>query len=89
MAEALQGECMAVWDITIGRFLWALWRKCIYKHFVADMLMFDDKNYNVSSMPKNLKVSKISLSFRLVTYNLAFQCFIKCIGENVDYVNIL
>jgi hypothetical protein len=72
MAEALQGECMDVWNITIGRFLRALWRKFIYRHFVADMLMFDDKNYNVSSMPKNLKVSQLSLSFRLVTYILGF-----------------
>jgi hypothetical protein len=57
MAQALQGECMDVWNITIGKFMRCFFF-CEFRlyFYAADMLMFDNTNYNVTTMPKNLKV---------------------------------
>jgi hypothetical protein len=56
MAQALQGECMDVWGVSIGKLSGLLVEFIFVYVFTADMLLFDEKNYNVMSMPKNLKV---------------------------------
>jgi len=59
-AQALQAECMQVWNVSIST---NKFKKIKINYtinmLIADMLLFDTTNYNVSTMPKNLKVINI------------------------------
>jgi hypothetical protein len=60
-AAALQTECMEVWGISVGTICNIVLLRSLQFSLLklVDMLLFDQKNYNVSTMPKNLKVCTI------------------------------
>jgi hypothetical protein len=87
-AQGLQNECMEVWNITIGMRgkYWLLCEPLIYNILAADMLVFDD-SYDASSITLKLKVHFYRQKLENYNLFLLLQCFIKCIGENLELVS--
>jgi hypothetical protein len=86
-AQALQNECMEVWNVSIGK------EKLLYYILFAnltpavDMVTFDSA-YNATTIPRHLKVFSFLYTFpnNITKYSHNSQCFIKCLGENADLV---